>query len=295
MSIFVASLGFGLVTAAILALAALGFTLQAGMTNVVNLAYGDMMTAGAFAALVGQSALRLSVWPALFFGGVIVALLSFVTNRLGIRPFVQRGTKSFQMIIVTFAFGIILQYVIVMKWGEDFYAYHGLSLSLFRWGSFELSYEQLTIVIMSALLLAGFHVLVRYSRMGRALRAMADDKQLARACGVSVTRLTDIVWLISGALAGISGVALAINAGSFNEILGANFMLVVVAAAILGGAGEPNGAMVGAVVVGFAMEVSTVWIPGSYSQAVALILLIVAVLVRPQGLVAGRGKWVLAQ
>jgi branched-subunit amino acid ABC-type transport system permease component len=294
-TIFIASLGFGLVTAAILALAALGFTLQAGMTNVVNLAYGDMMTAGAFAALVGQSVLRLSVWPALVFGALIVAVLSFATNRLVIGPFVRRGTKSFQMILVTFAIGIILQYAIVMKWGEDFYAFKGMSLSMFRWGSFILTYEQLTIVIMSVLLLAGFHVLVRYSRMGRALRAMADDKQLARACGVNVARLTDVVWLISGALAGISGVALAINAGSFNEILGANFMLVVVAAAILGGAGEPNGAMVGAVVVGFAMEISTVWIAGSYSEAVALILLILGVMLRPQGLVSGRGKWVLAQ
>jgi len=294
-SIFVASLGFGLVMSAILALAALGFTLQAGMTNVVNLAYGDMMTAGAFAALVGQSLLHLSLWPALFFGALVVALLSFAANRLLIGPFVRRGTKSFQMILVTFALGIIVEYVIVMKWGQNFYAYRGLSLSLFKWGSFELSYEQLTIVIMSALLLAGFHVLVRYSRMGRALRAMADDKQLARSCGVNVARLTDIVWLISGALAGISGVALAISSGSFNEILGANFMLVVVAAAILGGAGEPNGAMIGAVVVGFAMEVSTVWIPGSYSEAVALVLLIVGVVVRPQGLVAGRGQWVLAQ
>jgi branched-chain amino acid transport system permease protein/neutral amino acid transport system permease protein len=294
-SIFVASLGFGLVISAILALAALGFTLQAGMTNVVNLAYGDMMTAGAFAALVGQSTLHLSLWPALVFGSVIVALLSFAMNRLIIGPFVRRGTKSFQMILVTFALGIILEYAIVMKWGEDFYAYKGLSLSLFRWGSFELSYEQLTIVIISVVLLTGFHFVVRYSRLGRALRAMADDKQLARACGVNVARLTDIVWLISGALAGISGVALAISAGSFNEIVGANFLLVVVAAAILGGAGEPNGAMVGAVVVGFAMEVSTVWIPGSYSEAVALILLIVGVLVRPQGLIAGRGKWVLAQ
>jgi branched-subunit amino acid ABC-type transport system permease component len=295
MSIFVASLGFGLVISAILALAALGFTLQAGMTNVVNLAYGDMMTAGAFAALVGQSTLHLSLWPALVFGAVIVALLSFGMNRLIIGPFVRRGTKSFQMILVTFALGIILEYAIVMKWGENFYAYRGLSLALFRWGSFELSYEQLTIVIISVLLLTGFHFVVRYSRLGRALRAMADDKQLARACGVNVARLTDVVWLISGALAGISGVALAISAGSFNEIVGANFLLVVVAAAILGGAGEPNGAMVGAVVVGFAMEVSTVWIPGSYSEAVALILLIVGVLVRPQGLIAGRGKWVLAQ
>lgn len=295
LSIFVASLGFGLVTSAILALAALGFTLQAGMTNVVNLAYGDMMTAGAFAALVGQSTLHLSVWPALAFGSVVVALLSFAINRMVIGPFVRRGTKSFQMILVTFALGIIIEYVIVMKWGQNFYGYRGLSLALFRWGSIELSYEQVTIIVMSAILLAGFHILIRYSRMGRALRAMADDKQLARACGVNVARLTDAVWLISGALAGISGVALAINAGSFNEILGANFMLIIVAAAILGGAGEPNGAMVGALLVGMTMEVSAVWVPGSYSEAVALIMLIIGVILRPQGIISGRGKWVLAQ
>jgi branched-chain amino acid transport system permease protein/neutral amino acid transport system permease protein len=106
--------------------------------------------------------------------------------------------------------------------------------------------------------------------------------------------LTDIVWLISGALAGISGVALAIDAGSFSEILGVNFLLVVVAAAILGGAGEPYGAMVGAVVVGFAMEISAVWISDSYKEVVALVLLAAMVLIRPQGIISGRGKWVLA-
>lgn len=294
MSLFDASLGFALVTSAILALAALGFTLQAGMTNVVNLAYGDMMTAGAFAALVGQSALHLPLWWAVIFGAVVAAVISWLMNRFVIGPFTRRGTRSFQMMLVTFALGIILEYLIVAKWGEIFYSYTGLSPAGLRAGSFILTYDQLVIVVAAAVLLLAFHGMIRYTRAGRAMRAMADDKELARSCGVNVTRMTDLVWLMSGALAGIAGIALAIDAGSFNEILGVNFLLVVVAAAILGGAGEPYGAMAGAVVVGFAMEISAVWISDSYKEVVALLLLVAVVLVRPQGIVAGRGKWVLA-
>lgn len=294
MTLVVASLGFALVTAAILALAALGFTLQAGMTNVVNLAYGDTMTAGAFGALVGQTTLHLPVWPALAFGAVVAAVISWLMNRFVIAPFVRRGTRSFQMMLVTFALGIILEYIIVFKWGDLFYSYASLSNGVFSAGSFVLTYEQIVIIAVAAVLLICFHLMVRYSKMGRAMRAMADDKELARACGVNVTLLTDIVWLMSGALAGIAGVALAIDAGSFSELLGVNFLLVVVAAAILGGAGEPYGAMAGAVVVGFAMEISAVWISDSYKEVVALVLLAAVVLIRPQGIVSGRGKWVLA-
>lgn len=297
MSIFIASVGFGVVTAAILALAALGFTLQAGMTNVVNLAYGDYMTVGAFATLVGQTSLHFSVWPAMAFGAVVVAALSWLINRAILGPFIRRGTRSFQMLVVTFSIGIILEYLIVAKWGEIFYAYRGLSLSLsggIHVGSFLLTSEQVIITALALGLLLLFHGLVRYTRFGRSLRAMADDKELARGCGVNVARLTDAVWVMSGALAGLAGTALAINAGSFDEILGANFMLVVVAAAILGGAGEPYGAMVGALIIGFATEISTVWIPGADKEAVALVILVVMVLLRPQGIISGRGKWVLA-
>lgn len=297
MTIFVASVGFGVVTAAILSLAALGFTLQAGMTNVVNLAYGDYMTVGAFATLVGQTSLHLSVWPAMAFGAAVVAVCSWLINRTIFGPFIRRGTKSFQMLVVTFSIGIILEYLIVAKWGEIFYGYQGLSLSQaggIHLGSFQLTSEQVIITVLALALLLVFHGVVRYTRFGRSLRAMSDDKDLARSCGVNVVRLTDAVWLISGALAGLSGTALAINAGSFDEILGANFMLVVVAAAILGGAGEPYGAMVGAVIIGLAMEISTVWIPGSDKEAVALVILVVMVLIRPQGIISGRGKWVLA-
>jgi branched-subunit amino acid ABC-type transport system permease component len=294
LSLFDASLGFALVTSAILALASLGFTLQAGMTNVVNLAYGDTMTAGAFGALVGQSVLHLPLWPALCFGAIIAAAVSWLMNRFIIGPFTRRGTRSFQMMLVTFALGIIVEYLIVAKWGEVFYSYTGLSSAGLRAGSFILTYDQIVIIASAAVLLLGFHVMIRYTRAGRAMRAMADDKELARACGVNVALMTDVVWLMSGALAGIAGVALAIDAGSFNEILGVNFLLVVVAAAILGGAGEPYGAMAGAVVVGFAMEISAVWISDSYKEVVALILLVAVVLVRPQGIISGRGKWVLA-
>lgn len=293
-SIFIASLAFGLVTSAIVALAALGFTLQAGMTNVVNLAYGDTMTVGAFGALIAQTSFHFPVWPALVFGGLVVAVISWLINRFVLTPFIRRGTRAFQMMIVTFALGLILEYLIVIKWSETFYSYNGVSSAHFGAGSFTLTYEQLVIIIMAIALLLTFHLVLRYTRFGRSLRAMADDKELCRACGVKVGRMTDLVWLMSGALAGISGVALAINSGSFNEITGSNFLLIVVAAAILGGAGEPYGAMAGAVIVGFCTEISAVWVPGSYQDVVALGLLILVVLFRPQGVLSGRGKWVLA-
>jgi branched-chain amino acid transport system permease protein len=110
-----------------------------------------------------------------------------------------------------------------------------------------------------------------------------------------VDLVTDVTWFVSGLLGGLAGVALGMDAGSFNEIVGANFLLVVVAAAVLGGSGKPYGAMIGAVAIGVIMEVSTVWIPSEYKEILALALLVLTVLVRPQGLLGGRGRAVLVR
>lgn len=105
------------------------------------------------------------------------------------------------MIIVTFAMGIILQYVIVARWGEDFYSYRGLSPASFNWGSVGLSYEQLTVVIVSIVLLGGFHLFVRHARTGRAFRAMADDsgsRRFERSRTLAQVRLPFARWLKAG-------------------------------------------------------------------------------------------------
>jgi branched-chain amino acid transport system permease protein/neutral amino acid transport system permease protein len=295
MDLFLPAVGFGLVTASILALAAVGFTLQAGITNIVNLAYGSMLTAAAFAAYIGESVLKLNIWAALIFGSLALGLIAVVINRIFVIPFVKRGAGHFNMMLVTFAVGIILEYIIVAIYGESFYALNGMPESPVIIGQIILTQAEVVIIILAVVVMLATHALLRYTKLGKAMRAMADDKELARGTGINVDLVTDVTWFVSGLLGGLAGVALGMDAGSFNEIVGANFLLVVVAAAVLGGSGKPYGAMIGAVAIGVIMEVSTVWIPSEYKEILALALLVLTVLVRPQGLLGGRGRAVLVR
>ncbi len=291
--LLISAIGFGLVTASILALAAVGFTLQAGITNIVNLAYGSMLTAAAFAAYIGESLFRLNIWLALVFGALILGLIAVVVNRVFVIPFVKRGAGHFNMMLVTFAVGIILEYIVVAVYGESFYALTGVPESPVIIGQIILTQAEVAIIILSVVAMLATHALLRYTKLGKAMRAMADDKELARGTGINVDLVTDITWFISGFLGGLAGVALGMDAGSFNELVGANFLLVVVAAAVLGGSGKPYGAMIGALAIGVFMEASTVWLPSEYKEIVALAILVATVLIRPQGLLGGRGRAVV--
>ena len=295
LDIFISALGFGVVTASILALAAVGFTLQAGITNVVNLAYGSMLTTGAFLAYVAQQHLQLNIWEAMAFAAVVLGIISVLINRLFVIPFVRRGVTHFNMMLVTFSVGIILEYIIVAVYGQTFYSLSGVPQNSITVGQLLFTGGQITIIVLAVLAMLTVHALLQYTKLGKAMRAMADDKGLARGSGINVDLVTDVTWFLSGVLAGVAGVALGMDSGSFSEILGNNFLLVVVAAAVLGGAGRAYGAMIGALFVGLIMEVSTVWIPSEYKEIIALAALVVAVLYRPQGIISGRGRAVVVK
>jgi branched-subunit amino acid ABC-type transport system permease component len=132
------------------------------------------------------------------------------------------------------------------------------------------------------------HLLLRYTYFGRAQRAVAENLALARASGINAARVINRTWLLTGSLAGLAGYVLGISTGGLYPAMGFQFLLVVFAAAILGGIGQPYGAMAGALVVGVTMEVSALYISSDYKTVIAFGLLIAALLVRPQGLVAAR-------
>lgn len=290
MDLFISAVGFGIVTASILALAAVGFTLQAGITNVVNLAYGSMLTTGAFLAYVGEHNFKLNLWVAMAGAALVLGVISGLINRVFVTPYIRRGVTHFNMMLVTFSVGIILEYTIVAFYGQTFYSLSGVPDGSASFGQIVLTQGQIVVIVLAVVAMVGVHALLQYTKFGKAMRAMADDKNLARGSGINVDLVTDVTWFLSGALAGVAGVALGIDSGSFSEIVGNNFLLVVVAAAVLGGAGKPYGAMVGALLVGLVMEVSTVWIPSEYKEIIALAVLVIAVLWRPQGIVKGRGR-----
>lgn len=283
MSLLVPSLGFGLVTASILAVAAVGFTLQFGVTNILNLAYGDVMTASAFVAyLITKHGV--SIWVALaacaLFGGV----LSMLLNRCLYTPFVRHGTKLFGMIIVTIAVSLIIQNGLQAIWGSSFFSLSFSAGHSYHLSSMVFTTSQLAIMGIAVGAMAAVYALLRSTKLGKAMRATAADPALARSCGIATDRVIDVAWLLSGALCGIAGVALAMNVASFTSTTGGTFLIAIVAAAVLGGVGQPYGAMLGAIAIGVSSEVAAGVIAPSYKQIVAFIVLVLVLLARPQGI-----------
>jgi branched-chain amino acid transport system permease protein len=130
----------------------------------------------------------------------------------------------------------------------------------------------------------GLHLLLQYTSFGRALRAVSDDRQLARACGIDTGRVVNLTWLLAGGIAGLGGFTLAASSGSFDPGMGFGFLLVTFAAAVIGGIGRRYGAMGGALIVGIATELSAAYLSSGYKQVIAVGLLILFLLLRPAGL-----------
>jgi branched-subunit amino acid ABC-type transport system permease component len=282
MNQFILAVGFGLVTSAILALSAVGFTLQFGVSNIFNLAYGDVMTVSAFMAYLVDAA-GAGIWLAMLAGAVTGAVVSVAISRLVFTPFLRRGTSRFTMVMVSLALAVILQNAIQVIAGTSFRSYsESQGTSLHMLGMILTPY-QLVIIGVAAVSMLALHLLLRFTRMGKALRATAADPELARSCGIATDRVSAMAWAISGALCGLGGVTLALNLASFDFTFGNAFLLIIVAAAVFGSVGQPYGAMVGAVVIGMASELSAIWTP-ALKEVVAFVILAVILLVRPAGL-----------
>jgi branched-subunit amino acid ABC-type transport system permease component len=279
------TLGFGIQTASILAIAAVGFTVQFGVTNVLNLAYGDVMTASAFAAY-SLAGLGLGGWWGLLVGGLFGAVFSFALNRFLYTPFIRRGASLFVMIIVTISVSLIVQNLLQAIWGSNFVSLQLSSGATIHPLGMVFTVSQLSIVLIAIVCLLAFHGLLTFTKLGKAMRATAADPELARNSGIDTRRITSLAWLLSGFLCGLAGVALTLEIGSFDSTTGGALLVPIIAAAVLGGVGHPYGAMLGALVIGIATEYAATVISPSYKDAVAFAVLIVMLLVRPQGLLA---------
>jgi branched-subunit amino acid ABC-type transport system permease component len=281
----VPAIGFGIVTASILAVAAVGFTLQFGVTNILNLAYGDIMTAAAFVAYLVTSA-GLSVWLALVTGAVFGAVFSVLLNRFLYTPFVRRGTRLFAMIIVTIAASLIVQNGLLAIFGANFFSLQMPRPSSVHVAGMVFTTVQLAIIGIAVVAMLAVHVLLRHTKLGKAMRAAAADPELARNCGIATDRIIDLAWALSGALCGMAGVILVMNVTAFTDTTGSQFLIPIVAVAVLGGIGQPYGAMLGALIIGIASEVAAAVISPDYKDVVAFVILVVVLLARPQGILS---------
>jgi len=283
MHLLVDAVGFGIAAGAVIAIGAVGFSIQFGMSNVLNITYGALMTLAAYLGLflLGHG---LSAWAAMPLCAALVGLASVGFRRLVIAPLRRRGTGALGMIIVTVSAGIIVEYAIVAVAGTAAQSYGRQSGATLHLLGMTLTVGQVAIILTAGGLMLGLHLLLTRTTLGRAMRATAANPTLARSCGIAIERVSDAAWLLSGALCGAAGVALALTTVSFDFTLGSVFLIPMIAAAVLGGIGQPYGAMLGALVVGIASEVAgALWDP-AYKDVVAFLILIVMLLVRPRGL-----------
>src|SRR5487761_358135 len=262
MSLFLASFGFGLVTAAVLAIAAVGFTMQFAVTDVLNLAFGAVMIVGAFVAYTVNQA-GANVWLGIVAAAIAGAVASVLLNQGIYTPFQRRGSAPITMVIVSLGMTLIIEFGLQAIVGGTSVSYTMSQGPTVKAGGLVLTAVQFAIIGLAIVVMAAVHVLLRYSKLGKAMRATAANRSLARNCGIRTDRVVTATWAITGVLCGIAGTVFAIDIGSFGATSTDLFLVLILAAVFLGSPGQPYGAMLGAAVIGLATEVSAAYITPS--------------------------------
>jgi branched-subunit amino acid ABC-type transport system permease component len=283
------TLGFGLVAAAILSLSAVAFTLEYAVTNVANLSHGEILTIGAYAAyLVQQStgSVLLAALGAAAAGGVLaVAMHTTVIDR-----FVQRGAGTMSTFIATLGISFVIQNVLVIIFGAANIAYTIPQSAPHQVGPFLWTSAEEEIIISALGITAVLYVIITYTKFGKALRAVFQNRDLARVTGINAHLVATATWFLAGLVAGYAGFILAESVGTFNPYFGFSFFLITLTASVAGGLGKPFSTMAGAIIVGIALEFTGGYISASYELAFAFAILATIILVRPRGLFTKTGR-----
>jgi branched-subunit amino acid ABC-type transport system permease component len=277
------TLGFALVTASILALSAVAFTLEYAVTNVANVSHGEILTVGAYAAyLVHErtgSAIAAAVAAALAGGVVALAMHSAV-----IGPFIRFGATPTIVFIATLGLSFMIQNTLVIFFGAANVAYTLDPGAPQHLGPFLLTPLDLEIIASAIAITLALYVIISRTKFGKALRAVSQNRELARVSGINATRVAAATFFLAGLIAGYAGFILAESVGSFNPYFGFSFFLITLTAAVAGGLGKAFGTMVGAVLVGIILEFAGGYVSASYNLAFAFAILAIVILVRPRGL-----------
>jgi len=281
--LIIQAIGFGVVTAALIAIGAMGFTIQFGLTNILNISYAGAMTVGAFAALIAERS-HLPLALAVLIAPMAAAAITWILGRTLFAFYARRGAGLFEMVMVTLAVNLILQFGIDAASHEQIYGFtfpQGTSLTA---GPFTFTVTQLVLIAVAGGVFTGLEFLLRRTRLGKALRAMAAEPRLARTCGIPTAQIVNVVWLLSGALAGLAGLAYVINSLTIDASLGTNFLPLVLAAAILGKAGSTRGAVLAALALGIVTEEVGAFGGSAYSTVAGFGILAIVMLTRPAAL-----------
>jgi neutral amino acid transport system permease protein len=278
---FLTFLWNGLVEGSLIALAGLGLTLLFGLLNFINIAYGEYMAWAAYFTLLSKVS-GLPFVAAIFVGVIGGGVVAIAADRIVFQHFSNRSPVV--LLVVSIGVSFILRNLIRLLVPSQYTtALYGVELlHVPDVGGITILGNQVVVLVLSVLTLGGVFLLLNRTRIGIAMRAASDDTDLARIRGIDTDRLVIYVTALGGTIAGLAGVMLGLES-QVTPSLGFTFLIPVFAAVILGGIGDPVGAVVAGLAIGIAQKVSLVIIPSEYTPAIALLVLIIGLLTRPDG------------
>ena len=287
----------GLIFGLILAMASLGLSMIFGTTGLTNFAHGELVTFGALVAYgvdalpgdIKVAGVNVTLAVSIVVAVIASACFGWLNDRALWRPLRKRHTGLIAMMVVSIGLSIFLRNIYQYLIGASNHQYSQFSSPApYHWGPVLVTPKDIFVALFSALVLVLVVVMLQRTRIGKATRAVADNTALSAASGINVDRVISVVWIGGAALAGLSGVLLGMTEG-FDYQIGFKILLLMFAAVVLGGLGTAWGAIVGALVIGIFVDVSTVVVPPELKFVGALVVLIVVLLIRPQGIL-GRSE-----
>ncbi len=280
-------LNFGLM----LGLAAVGLSLVFGTTGLSNFAHAEMVTFGAITAFFLGGILELPIWIAIPAAVVLSGLMGWGLDSGLWRPLRRRGLGLVQLMIVSIGLSLAVRYLFQFFVGGGTSQLPGFDSPKIRlFGATSLSVIDIASMVLSLVVIVVFAWWLMNTQTGKATRAISDNPDLAAASGIDVDRVIRIVWIVAAGLAGLAGVLWAYFRPGIKWDMGAQILLLIFAAVTLGGLGTAFGALLGALVVGLLVEVSSLVIPSDLKYVGALVVLIVILLVRPQGILGRKER-----
>ena len=291
MDVYIEAIGFGIIAAASISIGAMGFTLQFGLTNVLNVGYGAIMTLGGMVAYIAHSA-GINIWLGLVLGGLASSVLTLLVAKTILAVYVRKGAQLFEMAMITFGVALIIEYGIAALTRNTTYSLNLALQKSHALGPMRYTTIELALVLIAIAVYVSFDLFLHLTKLGKALRATAVDPELARSCGISTSRVVAVAWIFSGFLCGLAGGVFVINILTVNAFTGDSLLALVIVAALMGTAGSVRGAVIASLVLGIVTQVVSVAGGSGYDTAVAYGALALVLLARPRmvqgGLVADR-------
>jgi branched-chain amino acid transport system permease protein len=313
----------GLIRGLVIGLAGIGLSLTYSILNFANFSHGDLLTSGAFSGMsvsylvaggfgsqanvgalllvgaggsvfggalnVGALTAPVAVLVGLVVAGGATVALSLFIDRTVYKPI--RDRSGITLLITSIGVAFVLRYLILFVFGASKRGVTASQPSLsigVPGGAVEVGTHDLTLLLVAGVLMLGVHLLLQGTKLGKAMRAMSDNEDLARVTGIPTERVVNYTWIIGGGLTGVAGYMFALWKGTLGFFDGWLLLLLVFAAVILGGIGSIYGAIAGGLIIGVVFNLAPIWIPSGFARAAAFSVMIVLLIVKPEGLFGGK-------